>query len=188
MDEAHLVEQARAGDQQAFAELFHRYLTAAWRVAYTITGDSHAADDAVQEAFIIAYHRLGNVAPGARFGPWFHAIAANCARRQARRAVWKRWLPLLAADSVADAAARESLDAAETRGEVWEAVRRLPVDLRVVVALRYVLDMSEVDMAAALGLPAGTIKSRLHRARRLLQEWLGAEPKEEGLPCTIPTK
>lgn len=179
IDEAELLERCRAGDQQGFAELFRLYQTRALRLAYAITGDSVLADDATQEAFIQAFRALRNIRPGAPFGPWFFSVLANRARRLAIRRRW-RWLPLTSAEGLTDTRAAAALASAEN-GEVWRAAQRLPVDLRVVVALRYVLDMSEAEMAASLQVPTGTVKSRLHRARQLLKQQLGAQAdwKEE---------
>lgn len=175
--EAELVARCQAGDHAAFSELFARYKDRAFRLAYAILGDPALADDATQEAFIQAFRALRNVRPGAPFGPWFLAILGKRARRLAvRRHRW-RWLPLVSAGGVPDQRAASALDAVEGL-QVWAAVRQLPVDLRVVVGLRYVLDMGEAEMAAVLGLPAGTVKSRLHRARKRLQEALRMDWEE----------
>lgn len=177
VDEEELLGRCRAGDQQGFTELFNRYKVRALRLAYAVTGDPALAEDATQEAFIQAFRAIGNIRPGAPFGPWFYAILTNRARRLAIRRRW-RWLPLLSAEALPDVGAAKALDSAEN-GHVWEATRRLPVELRVVVALRYVLDMSEAEMASVLNLPTGTVKSRLHRARELLKKQLRVDWEEE---------
>lgn len=177
MTDEELVTLCQAGDEQGFTELFSRYHLPAWRVAYALTGDRSLADDVTQEAFIQAFRAIRNVRPGARFSPWFYAILVNRARRVLGRRRWWRWLPLSEA-AVPHLVSEGGIAAAEARDAVWEALRRLPVDLREVLVLRYLLDWSEQEMAAALGVPPGTVKSRLYRARQLLRRRLGAEAME----------
>jgi RNA polymerase sigma-70 factor, ECF subfamily len=171
VDEIELIDQTRAGDHRAFEELVRRYHSPAWCMAYTLTTDETAADAAVLDAFVAAYRHIGNLAPETGFSAWFYTFVVNFARREARRAIWKRWPPMLAGSSVSARTARNRRSVAERKGEFWGAVCLLPVDLREVVALHYVLDMSEVEMAAVLSLPPNTVKSRVDRARRLLRLW-----------------
>lgn len=176
VDEGELLERCRAGDQHGFAELFNRYRVRAFRLAYAIAGDPVLADDATQEAFIQAFRALHNIRPGAAFAPWFFAIVTNRARKITMRR--RRWLPIASAEAVPDVRAADALDSAEY-SQVWEAVKRLPVDLRAVIALRYALDMSEAEMTSILKVPAGTVKSRLHRARELLRSEFRMDWKED---------
>lgn len=185
LDDEELLRRCRAGDEQGYAELFHRYKDRAYRLAYVITGDTALSDDVTQEAFIQAFRRLGNVRPGAPFAPWFFAIVAHRARRLSLRRSG-RWLPLLSAETLSDPGAADALDAAES--QVWRAVRRLPVDLRAVVALRYVLDLTEPEAAAVLRVPVGTVKSRLYRARLLLKQALDPNGEEAAPSWTPLTK
>lgn len=171
VDDTQLINQTRAGNHQSFDELVRRYYSPAWCMAYTMTTDEAAADGAVLDAFVTAYHQIGNLAPEADFSPWFYTIVVNCARREARRVIWKHWPPMLAGSSVSAKAARNRRNVAELKREFWGAVCLLPVDLREVVALHYVLDMSEAEMTAVLNLPPGTVKLRMDRARRLLLLW-----------------
>ncbi|MCL8208175.1 MAG: sigma-70 family RNA polymerase sigma factor [Actinomycetia bacterium] len=185
LDDEELLRRCRAGDQDGYAELFRRYRDRAYRLAYVITGDPGLSEDVTQEAFIQAFRRLENVRPGSPFGPWFFAIVAHCARRQGR-ARRTPWLALPAAESLSDTRAADALDAVES--EVWRAVQDLPVDLRVLVALRYVLDLTEAEAAHVLRLPLGTVKSRLHRARRLLRQALDPLVKEADPAWTTSTR
>lgn len=178
MTEEEIVSRCQTGDEQAFAELFHRYKVKAMRLAYAILGDTTLADDATQEAFIQAFRAIRNLRPGTPFAPWFYAILVRKARRLAARRRW-RWLPLLFAQALPDPKTATAFDGAE-RSDVWNALQRLPVDLRIVVALRYVQDMNEAEMASLLQVPVGTVKSRLYRARKLLKRQLCAALGEEG--------
>lgn len=168
MDETEAVARCLLGDQQGFTELFERYRLRAWRVAYAMTGDRALADDATQEAFVQAFRAIRNLRPDAPFGPWFYALLTNATRRMVKRRRW--WLPLFLFHEVPDERADAGLAAAESRSEIWQRVQGLAPELREVVSLRYLLDLSEQEMASILKIPAGTVKSRLHRARELLRK------------------
>ncbi len=171
-EEQGLVSQCQAGSEAAFETLFRRYQVRAWRVAYAVTGDRSLADEATQEAFVRAFRAIGNVRPGRPFGPWFYAIVANQARRTAVRGRRVTFLPLDAVAEAPDPAAESELEGAAGRNEIWDVFLRLPVDLRVVAGLRWVIDWPEDRIAAPLRLPTGTVKSRLHRVRRELERTL----------------
>jgi RNA polymerase sigma factor (sigma-70 family) len=174
-DEAALVLAARAGDLDAFAVLVDRYRRRALRVAYTIAGDD--AEDAVQEAFVKAHRHLGRFDTAAPFAPWLLRIVANEARN--RRRGWNRRNRIelrLASRRGDDGASPE--DAAlrdEERTALAAAVSRLPERDRAVIALRFFAGLSEAEAAQALGVPVGTVKSRLSRALDRLRSELGEE-------------
>ena len=138
-----------------------------YRAAWLILRDEAAAEDVAQETFLRAYHNAHRLAPEADARPWLYRIAVNLAlnrirsRRREDRAVTRL-------------GPRAALweDAASERGagddSVADALRRLPDRLRVPVILRYYLDLSEKEIAKALGIRPGTTKSRLHEARRVL--------------------
>ena len=174
--EAQLVERARQGEVSAYEELVCRYQDVAFRLAYTITGSADEAQDAVQEGFLRAYHALPRFRPDAPLRPWLLTIIANAAR--SRRSATSRH-PTLALSAAADRPSDDSAQspeaaalAAERRHELLAAVNALPGDDQRVIAYRYFLDLSEAEMAAAIGCPRGTVKSRLSRAMgRLRQQW-----------------
>jgi len=138
-----------------------------YRAAWLILRDEAGAEDVAQETFIRAYRNAHRLEPEADARPWLYRIAVNLAlnrmrsRRREDRAL-TRLGPRIA----------RSEEAASERGagddSVADALRRLPDRLRVPVILRYYLDLSERDIAKALGVRPGTTKSRLHEARRLL--------------------
>jgi RNA polymerase sigma-70 factor (ECF subfamily) len=168
LDESALIEDAKKGDGDAYEELVRRYQDLAFRTAYLITGSAADAEDAAQEAFVKAYYALGRFRPGAPLRPWLLRIVANEARNR-RAAVARR--PTLALSAAAD---RPSGDTAlspeaaalahEERDALLVAVSGLKEDDRLVIAYRYFFDLSEAEMAEALGCPRGTVKSRLSRA------------------------
>jgi RNA polymerase sigma factor (sigma-70 family) len=183
LEDEELVDRARQGDAGAYEELVRKYQDLAMRTAYVVAGGSEARD-AVQEAFVKAYYALGRFRAGASFRPWLLRIVANEAinrRRTARRQVN---LALRAADSRPHGDAAPSPEGAalerERREELVQAMSKLKPGDRLVIAYRYWFDLSEEEMARALGVPRGTVKSRLSRAlarlRGTLTEDAGIQP------------
>ena len=187
LEEEELVERARNGDVTAYEQLIRTHQDLAARTAYVITGGAADAQDAVQEAFIKAYYSLGRFRAGAPFRPWLLRIVANEAinrRRSARRQVG---LALRTAEGRLQDDAVPSPEGAALAQErhqlVVAAVSRLRPEERLVIAYRYWFDLSEAEMAEALGCPRGTVKSRLSRALARLRgvmESGGSDQDEEG--------
>ena len=174
-----LVERARRGDAGAYGELVARYQELAFRTAWIILGDAHEAEDAAQEGFIKAYYALRRFRAGATFRPWLLQIVANQARNQRRAGGRRGALALRAtAEERASGGAAPSPEAAalveERRRALLRAVRELRDEDRLVVAYRYFFELSEVEMAGALGCARGTVKSRLSRALGRLRSALAA--------------
>jgi RNA polymerase sigma factor (sigma-70 family) len=176
--DADLIARARAGDDHAYGMLVARHQTVAFRTAYVITGQAADAEDAAQEGFIKARAALARFREGAPFRPWLLTIVANEARNR-RRAAGRR-LALAGRVAAAETRAPVPLPEAEAlagddRRELAAALRRLAPDHREVIALRYLLDLSEAECAAALHCRPGTVKSRLSRAlAKLRAEMEGA--------------
>jgi RNA polymerase sigma-70 factor (ECF subfamily) len=173
LDESELVERARRGDHDAYAELVHAYQGIAFRTAYLIAGGAAEAEDAAQDGFVKAWRALGRFRAGAPFRPWLLQIVANEARNRRRSAGRRAQLALRAAqESSGDAAPspEASLLDTERRDALLAAVNSLPEDQRLVISLRYFAELSEEETAAALDLPRGTVKSRAARALERLRE------------------
>ena len=166
-DEAELVERARRGDARAYEEIVHAYQGIAFRTAYLITGSAADAEDAAQDGFVKAYYALGRFRRGAPLKPWLLQIVANEARNRRRSAGRREGLALRAATEEPSGGAAPSPEAAlldaERRDTLVARVNELPEEQRLCVALRYFLDLSEEETASALGIPAGTVKSRTSR-------------------------
>jgi RNA polymerase sigma factor (sigma-70 family) len=173
LEEADLVERARQGDVTAYEELVRRYQDLATRTAYVIAGGADALD-AVQEAFVKAYQSLGRFRAGSSFRPWLLRIVANEAINRRRAAKRHAGLSLRAAEGrLTDDAVPSPETAAlaqERQRELLAAVNRLRAEDRLVIAYRYWFELSEAEMAEALGCAPGTVKSRLSRALRKLRE------------------
>lgn len=174
LDESDLVERARRGDHQAYAELVHAYQGIAFRTAFLLTGGASEAEDAAQDGFVKAWRALGRFRAGAPFRPWLLRIVANEAHNRRRSAGRRAQLAVRAAAAEPSGDAAPSPEAsvlhAERRNALLAAVNDLPEDQRVVVALRYFAGLSEDEVAETLGIAHGTVKSRTSRALERLRE------------------
>ena len=155
--DAKLVELARSGSRDAAGELFSRHWPSAWRAAYAVTGRRELADDVAQDAFERAFGALARFDERRPFGPWLHRIVVNRSLdllRQERR--------LVGGDFEFEAG--DWSDPRLADQELLAAVGGLSLQRRVVVVLRYGLGYSPTLIAELLGLPVGTVHSRLARA------------------------
>ena len=172
-DEAALVDQARRGDARAYEEIVQAYQGIAFRTAYLITGNAADAEEAAQDGFVKAYYALGRFRRGAPLRPWLLRIVANEARNRRRSAGRRDALALRVASREPSGDAAPSPEAtlldAERRAELLARLDELPEDQRVVVALRYLLDLSEEETASVLEVRPGTVKSRTSRALERLR-------------------
>jgi RNA polymerase sigma-70 factor (ECF subfamily) len=183
-EEASLAQRALSGDQAAFAVLVERYSGAVFNQAYRMLGDATEAEDAVQEVFLRAYRRLDTYDSERRFITWLLTIGSNYCidRLRRRRFSWLTlddvafWLPS------AEAGPERSALRAEQRDVVQQALQQLPESYRSVTVLRYWHDLSYLEIAAALGLTEATVKTRLHRARKMIASALGADGETEWDP------
>jgi len=176
LEDAELIERARRGEVMPYEELVRRYQDVAVRTAHLISPDGDA-EDAAQEAFVKAYAALGRFRSGSPFRPWLLRIVANEARNRRRSAGRRANLALRAAeDRRPDDAApspESAVLASERRAVLLAALNALRDDDREVISARYFLELSESETAEALGIPRGTVKSRLSRALDRLRTQLG---------------
>jgi len=165
-----LIALARRGDGDAYASLVRAHSDIAFRTAMLITQDAAEAEEAAQDAFLKAWRALGRFREGEPLRPWLLTIVANEARNRRRSAGRRAALALRVADDehTGTSAETEAL-AHESRGALLDAISRLKSDDRLVLGCRYLLELSEAETAAALGVPAGTVKSRTSRALERLR-------------------
>jgi RNA polymerase sigma-70 factor, ECF subfamily len=169
--DAALVRRCLDGDTAAFEALVLHYQRMAFTVALRMLGDYEDARDATQNTFIKVFEKLGTYEPQRRFFSWMYRILLNeCLN--ARRA--RRSSEQIDPDRAEDAHLEDGVEGAERRRDVRAAILTLPVHYREVIVLRHFAAMSYDEMSAALGVPAKTIKSRLHTARHQLAELLSA--------------
>jgi RNA polymerase sigma-70 factor (ECF subfamily) len=170
-----VVRAAQRGDAEAFAELFRRHWPRAHRAAWLVVHDAAAAEDVAQEAFVSAVRALDRFDRRRPFAPWLHRIVVNRAIDFARARELRREV---GADAVAEAAAETGDDvAAAPSPGVLAALAALPPEQRAVIVMRHLLDFSPGEISRALGLPRGTVNSRLRRGLDGLQDALGEEAR-----------
>ena len=181
MDQRGLVDRARRGDHDAFADLIDGRLARLDAAARLILRDGELARDAVQEAMIRAWRDLPGLRDPDRFDAWLQRLLANACldlvRRRKRRVIEVELTPIDAPSTVDIAtglADREMLD---------RALAGLAPSHRAVVALHYVLGMPLPEVAGSLGIPLGTAKSRLHYALAAMRISVTAEP--DTAPATV---
>ena len=157
-----LVERARAGDEEAFASLARAAGDLLLAIAYRILRDLGLAEDAVQQTLVLAWRELPSLRDADRFDAWLRRLLVNACYREARRGRhWAANIRVLPAehptrsDDYAGVVERDQLD----RG-----FRRLPPEQRAVFVFHHYLGLTLIEVAAELGVPLGTVKSRLHYA------------------------
>jgi RNA polymerase sigma-70 factor (ECF subfamily) len=171
LTEGELVALAQAGDGDAYASLVRTHQDVAFRTAMLITQDAAEAEEAAQDGFVKAWRALERFRTGEPLRPWLLTIVANEARNRRRSAGRRSALALRAVvPDREDRSAEAQVIASESRGALLEALSRLRPDDRLVLGCRYLLELSEAETAAALGVPAGTVKSRTARALARLRE------------------
>ncbi|HET6441179.1 MAG TPA: sigma-70 family RNA polymerase sigma factor [Phycisphaerae bacterium] len=174
--EAALIERCQGGDQDAFGGIVRKYAGAASGAAYLMLGCREEALDASQEAFVRAWRHIRRFQPGTRFYPWYARILRNvCISRLRSRS--RRRTVALAADPPArsDADPEILVERSERERRVWQAIFALPLAHREIISLAHFQGLSYKEMAEALGIPIGTVMSRLHAARRALRTKLAGE-------------
>jgi RNA polymerase sigma-70 factor, ECF subfamily len=166
-----LVAAARAGSKEAAGELVARHWPGVWRAALAITGRAAMAEDVAQDAFERAFAALGRFDLRRPFAPWLHRIAVNRALDLVRRE--RRLVALDAVEERASGLADAAGSGAD--GDLMRALDGLSAERRAAIVLRYGLGYAPAEIAPILGVPVGTVHSRLARALVQLREELGAD-------------
>ena len=168
--DAELVEGIRRGDEDCWKEIFRRHHGPVFRYASQMTGSVDLAEDATQEAFVMLLEQPGRFDPAlGSLGGWLLGIA----RKKLLKIVPSREEPPPEDAAVDAESALDVLTREEAREAVREAIDALPIVFREVVLLIEFEELAYEDAAVALGVPLGTVRSRLHRARAMLAAALG---------------
>ncbi len=180
---AHSFENKKPLDLDSFNELVLAHQDAVYRQAYWILGSEEAAEDATQEAFLRAYRNLGSY-NGGPFRPWVMRIAVNYCYDQLRRQKTRKTIPLEAFDENEQeidtpswlrdpgASIEEIYEQAEEQARIMKSIQRLAPEYRAAIILVDVQGMDYTEASAVMGVPMGTFKSRLSRARMQVQKHL----------------
>ena len=170
-----LVEQARKGDREAFAVLVHQVSDSLFAVAQRILRDTGLAEDALQNALVLAWRRLPHLRDADRFEAWIHRILVHACYDESQRA--RSWTATVRVLPIDGPSTPDGTDAVADRDELERAYRRLSIEQRAVFVLHHYLGLPLVEVAELLGIPAGTARSRLHYAIAGLRDALTADPE-----------
>jgi RNA polymerase sigma-70 factor, ECF subfamily len=171
-----LVERAKQGDSNAFADLVDLDGDRCYAIAYRILRDVERAQDAVQQAFLLAWRELPRLRDPERFEVWLHRLLVNACYEEFRR--YRRWSANVRVLPVDGPAGRDETVSIDERDALERAFGRLSPEHRAVAVLHHHAGMPLAAIAAVAGVPVGTVKSRLHYATRILRESLAADRVE----------
>ena len=172
----HLVERARAGDHTAFAILAREAFGPMYGAAKLIIRDQHRAEDAVQDALLLAWRRIATIRDPDAWDAWLYRLTVRACYRLARAPGARDLGPVGVEAVVQRSPEPDFTQSVADRDRLMTALSALPLDQRAVIVLHFYLDLPLVHAAAVLGVPVGTAKSRLHRGLDALRATFGDEP------------
>ena len=162
-----LVERARQGDDVAFGELVDADGDRCFAIAYRILRDHEAAQDAVQQAFLLAWRDLPRLRNVERYDVWLHRLLVNACYEESRRR--RRWSGRVRALPVDGPAGPDQLVSVDDRDLIERMFAKLTPEHRAVFVLHHYAGLPVAAIAEIVGVPVGTVKSRLHHATRFLR-------------------
>lgn len=174
LDDMELIKQLKQGDTSAYEKLFDKYYAQAMRTAYLITGNKHTSEDIVQETFIQCFRSISSLKNPAFFKGWFFKTLTRIAWRHSNKN--KKIIPVddifeIAQEQTTNQVSEEFYQDEESK-VLYDAIESLDNKLRTTIILYYFNDLSIKEVAKATGCFEGTVKSRLHTARKSLKEHL----------------
>ena len=184
LDSEALIRRCQQGDRLAIEALIRRYQNYVYRLCYLVMRSEQDAEDMTQETFIRAFRALPRfeIRKGTSFEAWLYRIAVNACRSRMRR----KWYQVLPWPDPAPQLVSEPekqpdrvLMQGERRGRILAAIDCLGEKHRLVVILRYYAGLSNEEIARTLNIPSGTVRSRLHIARKRLRDLLAEQEEEE---------
>jgi RNA polymerase sigma-70 factor (ECF subfamily) len=170
-----LVLLAQRGDEQAFASLCVAAGDRLHAVAFRILRDTDLAEDATQQALLSIWRDLPQLRDPAQFDAWSYRLLVRACYAEGRRT--RRWAPNLRILATDEPSTGEGLGSVVDRDQLERGFRRLSLDHRAVVVLHHYLDLPLEAVAETLGVPTGTVRSRLHHAMRGLRAALEADAR-----------
>ncbi|MBU3110095.1 RNA polymerase sigma factor [Clostridium lacusfryxellense] len=179
MDKLDLIEHFQLGDMSSFSELYKLYAKRALGTAYLIAGQKSLAEDIVQESFIQCFHSIKGLKNIETFDVWFYKIIT----RTGWRMVSKNKSNLLldepeSIDTIIDYNSFEKFNSCDANITIYESLAKLNLSLRTVIVLYYFNDMTIKNISKVLGCFEGTVKSRLHNAKKQLRHIIGEDVEE----------
>jgi RNA polymerase sigma-70 factor (ECF subfamily) len=174
-----LVEQAQRGDREAFGVLARTRADRLYAIAQRILRDVDRAEDAMQQALVIAWRELPRLRDPDRFDAWLNRLLVNACYAEARgRREWSANIRILQIDGPATADATNEI---ADRDQLERGFRRLPPEQRALLVMYHYLGLSPAEVAETLGIPAGTARSRLHYAHRAMRAALEADARPSAI-------
>jgi len=171
------VVRAQAGDHAAFTAVMDAAMARFMAVAQRILRDRGLAEDAVQQAWLDIWRDLPTLRDPLRFEAWSYRVLVHACYAEARRA--HRWSPNLALDAIPEPAVPDGSGMVADRDQLEYGFRRLPVEQRAVVVLHHYLGLPLASVAEVLGVPEGTVRSRLHVGMTRLRAALAADTRPD---------
>ncbi|TYS57312.1 RNA polymerase sigma factor SigW [Sutcliffiella horikoshii] len=176
------IKQIKKGDQNAFAEIVELFKDKIYQLVYRMIGNSHEAEDIAQEAFIRAYININSFDVNRKFSTWLYRIATNLTIDRIRKKKPDYYLDAEVAGTegltmysqvAADIALpEEEVETMELQGEIQRQILKLPDKYRSVIVLKYIDELSLIEISEILEIPVGTVKTRIHRGREALRQQL----------------
>lgn len=171
--DAELLARVLDGDHDAFNQIMRNHEDRVFSVCLRIFGEREQALDATQETFLTAFRKAEQFQGNSALGTWIYRIAVNTCYDQLRKQKRRRTDPIPDHLDPADHSAEDAVESAGLRPDIERALAKIPEDFRVAVVLSDIEGMGLQDVADVLGVPVGTVKSRVFRGRRLLARELG---------------
>jgi RNA polymerase sigma-70 factor (ECF subfamily) len=168
-----LVGRVVSGDHEAFEAIMHQHEDRVFSVCLRIMGDRERALDSTQETFLTVFRKATQFKGDSALGTWIYRIAVNTCYDQLRRAKRRRTDPIPDHLDPVDPTAESAIDSAALRPEIRTALDALPTEFRAAIVLSDIEGMSMPEVSEVLGVPVGTVKSRVFRGRRLMAQRLG---------------
>ena len=167
-----LIALTKQRNQIAFKRLYDKHLGKVYGLCLRMTGNRQMAEDATQEVFIQVWRKIDTFAGNSSFSTWLHSLAANTTISYLRKQ--RNWLQRMVGTDDYEALAGHLEAGAETDpGALQACLARLPERARLVFVLHAIEGYRQEEIATALGIAVGTVKAQFHRARQLLETWLG---------------
>jgi RNA polymerase sigma-70 factor (ECF subfamily) len=187
-----LIAGCRRGDEASFDQLFERYRSRLFTFVWRYMRDRETAEDVFQETFVRVFTRAGSYRKRAKVSTWIYTIAANLCRDELRKRRRRQtvsldgplpgedpgqvWMQIVRTPEASADDPRQAAQDAEHRRALWQAVDELPDDLRVTLELQALHGLKYREVAEVLGIPLGTVQSRIHNAIKLLRKAFANEP------------
>jgi RNA polymerase sigma-70 factor (ECF subfamily) len=177
-----LVTRAQRGDEAAFAKIVEAVTDRFLAVSHRILHDAQLAEDATQQALVKLWKHLPRLRDANHFEAWSYQLVVKACYSEARR--HRRWRSDVSLHVSGQPSVPDDIGHIVARDQLEHALRRISVEHRAVLVLRYYVDLPLEEVAVALDIPSGTVKSRLHRAHQTLRGALEAGVR----PVSLPTR